>query len=335
MKRFFCYQGFHKKLPLFPGIIIVALFLLFACKSKPLPVPEPVPEIIPFPPPALVFTGLEAKDPNLFHLSFSLNIENPFPFAGRVKIESWQAEINGKKADSGFYIDFPEARKEFAEIREFPIQAAPSQSWEKTSSSSIPLKLNMDVASLVALGLAPADDYDVRLILALEFSADLPAYKSNDRKAAAESFPQAKLEVSGNAAFPGVRPPVFSITSIAVIKAELINTRFRVGLKIDNPNPFPVELSAFKYELYGNGRLWADGNEKNILKVNKKSALTGNLFLIMNFINMKRDLLDQIINLEDVNYRFAGEVQVSTGVDYLPRFKTGFDMSGYSVVLER
>ena len=54
----------------------------------------------------------------------------------------------------------------------------------------------------------------------------------------------------------------------------------------------------------------------------------------MNFINMKRDLLDQVINLEDVNYRFTGEAKVITGVEYLPGFSTGFDLSGYSEVLE-
>jgi len=56
---------------------------------------------------------------------------------------------------------------------------------------------------------------------------------------------------------------------------------------------------------------------------------------MMNFINMRRDLLDQIINLIDVNYRFAGQAMVGTGVEYLPMFKTEFDLSGYSQVLEK
>jgi hypothetical protein len=55
----------------------------------------------------------------------------------------------------------------------------------------------------------------------------------------------------------------------------------------------------------------------------------------MNFINMERSLLNQIINLVDVNYRFTGKTQVSTGIDYLPNFSTGFDLSGYSKVLEK
>ena len=132
-----------------------------------------------------------------------------------------------------------------------------------------------------------------------------------------------------------VLEPVFTITSIAILQAELINTRFRVSLRINNPNPFPVELSEFRYELYGNGRLWADGIEKNAFEVPGNSTVEGNLFLLMNFIDMQRNLLDQIINLVDVNYRFAGSALVDTLLEQHPNFRTSFDLSGYSRVFER
>ena len=286
--------------------LLIIGFIFSACKSKPAPVLAPE-----FPAPSLVFVNIEADDPVNLNLNYTLKIDNPFPLAGQVKLESWRVELNGQKAEAGFSL-------EKSEDINFSVKAAAANG--EPASVSIPVRLNMDVAVLAAQGLAPADDYKVMLIFTLNFSP--------------ESIPSVTLEVSGLAAFPGVRPPEFSITSIAILKAELVNTRFRVGLKIVNPNPFPVELSAFGYELFGNGRLWADGAEKNILKVNGKSSLQGNLFLIMNFINMKRDLLDQIINLEDVNYRFAGDAQVSTGVEYLPKFKTGFDLAGYSRVFD-
>ena len=303
MKRFFCFGPFHARQSYFWTAFCVLVLLLSSCKSKPLPIEEPLPSIDL----SLVFESIEADDPSLLHLLFTLNIGIPFPLAGQAGIESWQVEINGQKAGSGFALDCGGSEA-------FPLAPGPN---------AFPLLLDMDVAALAAQGLAPADDYEVNLTATLAFS-----------RAAPDSPPPARIEVSGLAVFPGLRPPAFNITSIAILKAELINTRFRVGLKIDNPNPFPVELSSFSYELYGNGRLWADGIEKNILKVNRKSSLEGNLFLIMNFINMKRDLLDQVINLIDVNYRFAGEAQVISGVEYLPKFKTEFDLSGYSQVFD-
>ena len=276
-------------------LIFVPVLFFSVCKTK------PAPAQIEDPHPSLVFEKIEADDPVNLRLFFNLDIENPVPSGGQIKIESWRVEINGKRPDSGFTLEIPT-------VLNFT-----------TGHNSFPLRMSMDVDALAAQGLAPLDEYELNLIAKLGFSFD--------------SAPPLDLEVSGIAVFPGVQAPVFSITAIAILQAELVNTRFRVSLKIDNPNPFPVDLAAFSYELYGNGRLWADGIEKNIIRVMGKSSLRGDLFLIMNFINMRRDLLDQIINLVDVNYRFAGEAQVSTEVEYLPKFTTGFDLSGYSEVL--
>ena len=315
MKRIVHFTFFSLTPMYYFGIFLTACLtigLLFStCKSKPVPVAPPQPEPAAF----LVFNTVEAETPEHLTLNFTLETENSFPSAGKVKIESWQAVLNGRKAGSGFEPDFPSGGI-------FPIKAAAPRTDGSGApvQAAFPLGLKMDVAALAGQGLAPADNYDLNLIIELNFTFD--------------SAPPVRVEVSGLASFPGIRPPVFNITSIAILKAELVNTRFRVGLKIDNPNPFPVDLSAFGYELYGNGRLWAEGMEKNILRVNKKSSLEGNLFLIMNFINMKRDLLDQIIRLEDVNYRFAGEAKVITGVEYLPSFTTSFNLSGYSKVYD-
>ena len=275
---------------------LFTFFFFNACKTKPVPAP------VEYPSGSLTFEKIEADDPVHLRLFFTAEVNNPFQSTAQVKIESWHVEVNGQRANYGFELDGPLV---------FSLQSG---------HNSFPLKVNMDVDALVAQGLAPADEYELNLIAKLSYMFD--------------SAPPSEIEVSGIAVFPGVQAPTFSITAIAILKAELVNTRFRVSLKIDNPNPFPVDLAAFGYELYGNGRLWADGMERNIIRVPGKSSLRGDLFLLMNFINMRRDLLDQIINLIDVNYRFTGEAQVSTEVEYLPKFTTSFELSGYSEVLE-
>ena len=274
------------------------------CKSEPLTTTAPSPHApSSF---ALAFRGVEADDPAHLRVLFDLEAEPPIPSGGSAKIASWKIEIDGQDASPAFSLEYPQG-----------------DTFSTTTSitSRILLSLNMDIGALAANGLAPKEDYNVALIAELDYS--LP------------STPPERVEVRGFAAFPGVQPPRFNITEIAILKAELINTRFRVGLTIDNPNPFPIELSAFSYNLYGNGLLWADGADKNIISIREKSSLKGSFMLLMNFINMNRTILDQIINLEDVNYRFTGDVQVSTGIDFLPKFNDGFDVSGYSKVLER
>jgi LEA14-like dessication related protein len=146
--------------------------------------------------------------------------------------------------------------------------------------------------------------------------------------------PEGEILLKTAAAFPRIRAPEFTITSIAIIKAELVNTRFRVDLSIDNPNVFPVTLSAFSYELYGRGRFWARGRERDLLAVPARGQAQARLFLEMNFTNMKRELLDEVIALGTVPYRFTGEAQVDTGLPLLPAFRTNFDRQGVSVVIK-
>ena len=313
------------------GFILLTSLLFWGCKSKPVPpIEDPATKEFPAKDPSaeLVYRGIEAENPDHLFLSFALEIVNPD--SRRVKIESWRAEVNNQKAGTK-NVGAGQGSKRSSLVLVSPTEAGgegndvSGLNLAVQNFLSVPLKLNIDMPALCAEGLAPFDEYNVRLFMELAFLSD----SETDRDS------PAMIEVSCLASFPGIQPPVFTITSIAVIKAELINTRFRVGMNFDNPNSFPVNLSSFAYELHGNGRLWASGAEKNVFTVPAKSSLNGEMYLLMNFIDMPRSLLDQIINLVDVNYRFAGEVLVATGIEYLPGFKTGFNLSGYSQVLDR
>jgi LEA14-like dessication related protein len=129
-----------------------------------------------------------------------------------------------------------------------------------------------------------------------------------------------------------VLEPDFIITSITILQADLINTRFKLSLSINNPNTFPITLSSFRYELYGDGNFWADGEVKNLAVIPAQSSLETNFEAEMNFINMKRKLLDDIIALRQVRYRVAGNVKVETGMASVPVFNMKFDLSGNSPV---
>ena len=302
MKKMFCFNP-RRFILLYYLALFFLLSLFSACKSPPLTVDAPPPDQ---PQPqmpswVLAFSDIEADDPEKLRVLFNIKTENQIPAGIRAGIASWRLEIDGQNAGDAFSLDYTRG--------EFPVV------------DSIPLRLDMDIAALAAKGLAPKDEYNISLIVELDYSTP--------------SIQTTRVAVQSNAVFPGVQAPSFSITDIAILQAELINTRFRVGIKIDNPNSFPIELSSFTYRLYGNGRFWADGSERNILRVNSKSSLSGNIFLLMNFIDMDRNLLDQIIRLDDVNYRFEGEAIVGTGVEYLPRFSDRFSLSGYSRVLSR
>jgi len=126
--------------------------------------------------------------------------------------------------------------------------------------------------------------------------------------------------------------PLFEIVSIVILQAELINTQFETVLRIDNPNEFPVELSRIKYELHGNGMFWADGTEKGILQIPAKSRQDTKFNFSMNFINMNRKLLDDIIAMRKVQYIFKGEADVRGNYALLPVSTINFNCSGLSEV---
>ena len=129
---------------------------------------------------------------------------------------------------------------------------------------------------------------------------------------------------------PQIQEPAFSIISIKILQAELVNTRLKVQVRIDNPNPFPVTLSSFSYELYGEGRFWADGRERNVSVVPAENYAEKDLYVVMNFTDMRRDLLDKVIAMEMVPYLFKGTVVISA--PDMPLLTKDFNLEGSSEV---
>ncbi|MCL2196350.1 MAG: LEA type 2 family protein [Treponema sp.] len=129
-----------------------------------------------------------------------------------------------------------------------------------------------------------------------------------------------------------IKEPGFEVISIYIIQADLVVTEFEAVIKIINPNYFSMELSSIAYELYGNGRFWADGKVKGILNIPADSTGETNFRFEMNFINMSRPLLDDVINMRRVNYRFKGNAEVKPDIPKIEAFNVDFDCTGYSEV---
>jgi LEA14-like dessication related protein len=285
----------------FRGRVIwcLALFCI-ACATKAPPPVEPVPAE--YPGARLVFDRIESVTPHKVSLLFRLEADNPLEEAIRIHVEDWKATVNGvDQAGEGTL------------IVEGGVLAA-------GSSGAYPLRWEAALSPDMIRGSTGSLDGEAALAVDILFTLS--------------SGGEYKTRITAAAAFPLIREPEVRITAIAVKKAELINTRFKVSLKIDNPNIFPLELSAFSYQLYNAGRLWADGAKTDILLVPPEGSAETALFLTMNFINMSRELLNQVVSMRDIHYRFTGEARISTGIDYLPPFRMIYDLAGYSEVIE-
>jgi LEA14-like dessication related protein len=132
-----------------------------------------------------------------------------------------------------------------------------------------------------------------------------------------------------------VLEPEFEIVSIIVIQADLVNTQFETVLKVNNPNEFALQLSSLKYQLYGNGLFWADGARNDILQIPARSSSETKFRFSMNFINMNRRLLDDIIAMRQVRYRFRGEAEIQPDITNHPHFVMNFDITSLSDVKQK
>jgi LEA14-like dessication related protein len=316
----FCkfFSAYQAKLPII-YIMGKCFFLLFlsillffaACKTPPPGVQGP--PAAPLFAPVLEFERIEADSVDRVRLYYRLKAENPRSGPLDIAIQSRKVLLNGLELDSTAAV----LTLDDIAALDARISIKPKSSAEKT------LVLELDLAALPSAlpdGFMSEDEYLAGLSLDL-------AYRYGGARAPSGA-------VSVETAFPRIREPAFTISSIAIQQAELINTRFQVSLRIDNPNPFPLVLSSFGYELYGDDRFWADGKEQNALHVPAQSSAETSLSLVMNFINMRRQLLDEIIAMRQVRYRFTGEAEVGTGVSWLPSFRASFDRSGHSAVLK-
>ncbi|MGO8693186.1 MAG: LEA type 2 family protein [Rectinemataceae bacterium] len=140
------------------------------------------------------------------------------------------------------------------------------------------------------------------------------------------------LSASAEGTFPVVRDPKFSIRSIKIERDLLVTTNLRLGLEIQNPNAFPIELGSLVYDFYGEGRAWVEGGTDEASTVAAGASAERTLTFTMNFADMDRRLVDLVANLRVVRYRLKGEARIATGLDYLPAFVTRFDREGSCAV---
>jgi LEA14-like dessication related protein len=186
---------------------------------------------------------------------------------------------------------------------------------QAASPTTIPLQLNLDLSSMPP----NFDEYAFKLALTAIYRVQ-------------NSVPMSDM-LACDISFPRIRAPEFIVTSIAVNKAELINTQLKVSLRIDNPNAFPVQLSSLTYQLYGDDRLWAEGKNAIVLNIPAKSSAATEVAMIMNFIDMPRSTFDKVTSMKQLDYRLTGETSVAVPVTYLPSFRLGFDLNGKSPVV--
>lgn len=133
---------------------------------------------------------------------------------------------------------------------------------------------------------------------------------------------------AASGSIPIVREPKIRITSLRIERDVLVTSNLRLGIEIDNPNAFPIELGELSYAFYGEGRKWASGSERGSFSIPAGEASELGLGFEMNYADVDRRLFDLVAGLGTIGYRLAGSARVATGLKALPAFELAFDLEG-------
>jgi LEA14-like dessication related protein len=253
----------------------------------------------------IAFERLEAKTTEHVTLYFVLQVDNPRSIPASMKISQWQLMVNGLAQYEGAHL--------FLTVEDPTIEAA--------ASVKFPLGLEVNLSKYTDSGEEALDIYLARLEADMVFTFAL-------------SEEDATTHFSKEVSFPRIREPKFTVTTIVVNQVELINVRLRVGLRIDNPNKFPLKLSSLTYAFYGDDHFWANGTDPAARHIPAEGSTQTQILMMMNFIDMNRKLLEDILTTKRIYYHFTGEAAVFTTIEYLPHFSMDFELSGNSVVLK-
>ncbi|MDR2393925.1 MAG: LEA type 2 family protein [Treponema sp.] len=256
----------------------------------------------------LVFEHLEATSPEHITLYFVLQVDNSRSSPASLEISQYQLTMNGLPQHEGV-------------VRIIDLPGEDHLAVGALSSARFPLGLLVDVSTCLGLEEAVFDTYQARFEVDIVCTFVLGEGPST-------------TQVSAEAVFPRIRAPKLTVTTIAVNQGELINTRVKVGFRIDNPNTFPVELASLAYEFYGDEYFWAAGMDPMVRHIPAQGSIQTQVLMVMNFIDMNRKLLEDVLAAKRVYYRFTGEAAVLTTIAYLPRFSLDFNLAGNSVVMK-
>lgn len=132
-------------------------------------------------------------------------------------------------------------------------------------------------------------------------------------------FTTACTGIPFNAKAPQVR-----VAEVNVKRLGLLEQVFDVGLRVNNPNDFDINIEGLEFQLEINSREFATGNAHTHTRIPAFSSAVVHVDTTM----QSNKLLDQLktfpeILKEGVPYRIHGRIKIDRAADWLP-----FDRSG-------
>lgn len=119
--------------------------------------------------------------------------------------------------------------------------------------------------------------------------------------------------------------PEVSVADVEVLSLGIIEQRFDVGLRVENPNPYALQIEALTFEVEVNGRPFLRGQSRGaaVIPANGIDVLRVDATTQSQDLREQFRILQTLSVADGVPYRIKGRVKTGRSPLWLPFERTG------------
>ncbi len=229
-------------------------------------------------------------------LEFTLDVNNPNPIPVQLAGLDYNFLVNGQQLLAG-------------EQRE-GVKIAANQ----TSQVKLPLVLKFaDIfESVKNLSNSKTLDYSIKT----DALIDLPLM----------GITRVPAEKTGQVPVPQL--PKISLGGINIKSLGLTGADVEIGLNLNNPNAFGIDIRDLGYDLIINGKHWLKSQETKTISLAESATSQVNVPLHLNFLDMGRTLAEMLSKQNPLEYQLVGNMNMDTSLPMLKNIALPFREAG-------
>jgi LEA14-like dessication related protein len=115
---------------------------------------------------------------------------------------------------------------------------------------------------------------------------------------------------------PQLESPKVTILSVQTLSTDMFAQKFRVRMKVENPNDIELKVRGLDYQILLMGDSFAEGNSSDQFLLPALGEAEFDMAITTNFVSGLGRLISRMGGgkLEDVDYEIVGEVLVDKGM---------------------
>mgnify|MGYP000851034451 CR=1 FL=1 len=133
---------------------------------------------------------------------------------------------------------------------------------------------------------------------------------------------------------PKLESPKVSILNVQMLTTDMFAQKFKVRLKVENPNSLELKVTGLDYQILLMGDSFAEGNSSDKFLLPARGEAEFDMNVTTNFVSSLGRLISRMGGgkLEDIDYEIVGTVFVDKGmikkIPFHDRGKVNFGKTG-------